>query len=164
MKRIEDVTLLYEISETLNEHLDLKKSLYTVLDILKVNVNRLNIRIKNPVFKWLIFFLIGVYGGFIQIGVGILMLIGIRQTFGFDWSKANFFKLWIILIYTIPTTIYFGYIGMIIWVPGIILAVGQLISAFFTGWLFTISERTRNSIPYVVLVMLLITAAKIVFF
>jgi Nif-specific regulatory protein len=34
MKRIEEVTLLYEISKALNEHLDLKKSLYQVLDIL----------------------------------------------------------------------------------------------------------------------------------
>jgi len=30
MKKIEETTLLYEISETLNEHLDLKKSLYMV--------------------------------------------------------------------------------------------------------------------------------------
>ena len=34
MKPIEEVTLLYEISKALNEHLDLKKSLYKVLDIL----------------------------------------------------------------------------------------------------------------------------------
>ncbi len=34
MKRIEEVTLLYEISEALNEHLDLKKALYKVLGIL----------------------------------------------------------------------------------------------------------------------------------
>ena len=34
MKKIEEVTLLYEISQTLNEHLDLRKSLYKVLDIL----------------------------------------------------------------------------------------------------------------------------------
>jgi Nif-specific regulatory protein len=41
MKRIEDVTLLYEISEALNEHLDLKKSLYKVLDILSNSMNML---------------------------------------------------------------------------------------------------------------------------
>ena len=35
MKRIEEVTLLYDISQALNEHLDLKKSLYKVLDILR---------------------------------------------------------------------------------------------------------------------------------
>ena len=34
MKKIEETTLLYEISKALNEHLELKKALYKVLDIL----------------------------------------------------------------------------------------------------------------------------------
>ncbi len=50
MKRIEDVTLLYEISKTLNEHLDLKKSLYKVLDILSDSMDMIRgtITILNP--------------------------------------------------------------------------------------------------------------------
>ena len=50
MKKIEDVTLLYEISEALNEHLDLKKSLYKVLDILSSSMNMLRgtITILHP--------------------------------------------------------------------------------------------------------------------
>ena len=50
MKTIEDVTLLYEISNALNEHLDLKKSLYKVLDILSSSLNmvRGTITILNP--------------------------------------------------------------------------------------------------------------------
>jgi len=39
MKKIEEITLLYEISEVLNKHLDLKKSLYSVLDILSSSMN-----------------------------------------------------------------------------------------------------------------------------
>ena len=39
MKKIEEITLLYEISEVLNKHLDLKKSLYSVLDILASSMN-----------------------------------------------------------------------------------------------------------------------------
>ena len=39
MKRIEEITLLYEISQALNEHLELKKSLYKVLDILSSSMN-----------------------------------------------------------------------------------------------------------------------------
>jgi Nif-specific regulatory protein len=39
MKRIEEITLLYEISLSLNEHLDLKRSLYKVLDILSSSMN-----------------------------------------------------------------------------------------------------------------------------
>ena len=50
MKKIENVTLLYEISEALNEHLDLKKSLYKVLDILSSSMNTLRgtITILHP--------------------------------------------------------------------------------------------------------------------
>ena len=50
MKRIEDVTLLYEISKTLNEQLKLKKSLYKVLDILSNSMDMIRgtITILNP--------------------------------------------------------------------------------------------------------------------
>jgi len=51
IKRIEEITLLYEISKALNEHLDLRKSLYKVLDILSSSMNmvRGTITILNPV-------------------------------------------------------------------------------------------------------------------
>jgi len=47
---IEQTTLLYEISTTLNEHLDLKKSLYKVLDILSTSVGMIRgtITILDP--------------------------------------------------------------------------------------------------------------------
>ena len=50
MKRIEDVTLLYEISKALYEQLNLKKSLYKVLDILSnsLSMARGTITILNP--------------------------------------------------------------------------------------------------------------------
>jgi len=51
IKKIEEITLLYEISKALNEHLDLRKSLYKVLDILSSSMNmvRGTITILNPV-------------------------------------------------------------------------------------------------------------------
>lgn len=50
MKKKEGTTLLYEISKALNEHLQLKKSLYTVLDILSNSMEmvRGTISILNP--------------------------------------------------------------------------------------------------------------------
>jgi len=50
MKRIEQVTLFYEISQSLNEHLDLKKALYKVLDILSSSMDmaRGTVSILNP--------------------------------------------------------------------------------------------------------------------
>jgi len=50
MRRIEDVALLYEISEALGEHMDLKKSLYRVLEILSNSLDMLRgtVTILNP--------------------------------------------------------------------------------------------------------------------
>ncbi|MDP7354872.1 MAG: sigma 54-interacting transcriptional regulator [Desulfobacterales bacterium] len=50
MQKKEETTLLYEISKALNEHLRLKKSLYTVLDILSNSMEmvRGTISILNP--------------------------------------------------------------------------------------------------------------------
>lgn len=49
-QEIEELKLLYEISDSLNEHLNLKKSLYKVLDILSSSMNmvRGTISILNP--------------------------------------------------------------------------------------------------------------------
>jgi Nif-specific regulatory protein len=51
MKKIEEITLLYEITKTLNVTLDLKKSLYKVLDILASSTGmvRGTVTILNPV-------------------------------------------------------------------------------------------------------------------
>ena len=39
MKSIEEISLLYEISEALNQHLDMKKSLIKVLSVLSESLN-----------------------------------------------------------------------------------------------------------------------------
>ena len=50
MKNIEELKLLYEISMALHESLDLKKSLYKVVDILAVSLGMIRgtITILNP--------------------------------------------------------------------------------------------------------------------
>ncbi|RTZ98760.1 MAG: sigma-54-dependent Fis family transcriptional regulator [Deltaproteobacteria bacterium] len=51
MKPIDEVTLLYDISEAIGEHLDLKKSLYRVLEILSASMEmtRGTICLRDPV-------------------------------------------------------------------------------------------------------------------
>ena len=52
-RSIEEISLLYEINEALNEHLDMKKSLYRVLTILAESLNliRGTVTILDPVTK-----------------------------------------------------------------------------------------------------------------
>ena len=51
MKKIEELTLLYEISQALNTHLELRRSLYQVLEILsdKMAMVRGTISLLHPV-------------------------------------------------------------------------------------------------------------------
>lgn len=139
--------------------------IYTVLELRGTLKNKTIIDLShlNPAVKIFIFFLIGLYGGFIQIGVGILMIIGIRAIYKEDWMKSNYIKLIIILVYTIPTTLLFAFADMIIWIPGIILALGQIMGAYISGWAISVSKRAAQLIPYFILLMLTITGLKIAF-
>lgn len=111
--------------------------------------------------EWIVFFLIGLYGGFLQIGVGILLLLGIRAFFRLSWTASNYFKLLIVLIYTVPTTIYFALVGMIEWQAGIFLALGQIIGAYGAARVFSLNAKLKAYIPYFVLGMLILTALRI---
>lgn len=107
------------------------------------------------------FFGIGFYGGFLQVGVGIILLIGLRAVDSLQWNIANYLKLVMVLVYTIPTTLYFIWVDMILWIPGLMLGGGQVIGAFLAGWLFSVNPGLKRSIPFVVLGMLVITALRL---
>ena len=118
---------------------------------------------NSTVAEVAVFFLIGLYGGFIQIGVGILLLLGIRAFFQLTWNESNYLKLLIVLIYTVPTTVYFAVVGMIRWEAGLFLAAGQIVGAYGAARMFSLNEQLKAFIPYFVLAMLVLTALKILF-
>jgi hypothetical protein len=83
--------------------------------------------------RWLqvaIFFAIGVYGGFIQAGVGIFLLAGLVLGAGYDLVRANAVKVLIILAFTIFALVVFVINGQVRWSVGLILAVGNMLGAW----------------------------------
>jgi uncharacterized membrane protein YfcA len=56
---------------------------------------------KPSVIQYIIFFFIGFYGGFIQMGVGIFLLAGLVMGCGHNLVKANAIKIFITLVFTI---------------------------------------------------------------
>ena len=140
----------------------LAMSIHIITALLKIEIFLLPKGLSNSV-KPAIFFCIGCYGGFIQIGVGIVLLLGLKAMYGLDWIQANYFKLLIILAYTIPTLLFFGYSGMVLWVTGGALALGQIIGAYLAGWGISINEKIAQGLPYIILIMLLVTGVKLVF-
>ncbi|GAB4281439.1 MAG: sulfite exporter TauE/SafE family protein [Marinilabiliales bacterium] len=85
---------------------------------------------KPGFLQILIFFLIGVYGGFIQAGVGFFLLAGLVLGAGLDIVKANAIKVLIILFYTPIALSVFIWYNQIDYKIGLILAVGNMIGAF----------------------------------
>ena len=138
-------------------------SVQTTLEIIgrtpalrRLKMSRLSMAAQLPLF-----FFIGFYGGLIQIGVGILLLLGLRSFLNLKWNESNYFKLLVVLIYTVPTLAYFIWVDMIEWKAGLVLAFGQIFGAYMAARVTSINLKLQSLIPYFVLVMLLLTAIRI---
>ncbi len=114
--------------------------------------------------KWLLFLVIGFYGGLIQIGVGLLMLAVISNFVTEEYRKANMLKLTIILIYTIPTTLYFIVGDQILWKAAILLAVGQFAGAYLAGFFIVVNKNVKFWSKLLTAVFSIVTLVKIWFF
>ncbi len=77
-----------------------------------------------------LFFLIGIYGGFIQAGVGIFLLAGLVLGAGLDLVRANAIKVLIIFIFTVPALLVFLINDQVNWGIGLILALGNMTGAW----------------------------------
>ena len=74
------------------------------------------------------FFFVGVYGGFIQAGVGFIVLT-ITSANGLDLIRGNAIKAPLVFLFTLVTVVLFTYSGMINWGMGLALAAGQVLGA-----------------------------------
>ncbi|NLE36251.1 MAG: sulfite exporter TauE/SafE family protein [Bacteroidales bacterium] len=77
-----------------------------------------------------IFFLIGIYGGFIQAGVGFFLLGGLVLGAGLGLTKANAHKVFIVAVMTTIALVVFIASDQIHYLYGIVLAAGQGVGAW----------------------------------
>ena len=113
---------------------------------------------KNKIIEFLIFFAIGAYGGFVQIGVGFMILAGCVLNGGLNIIKANAIKLFIVLCYTIISLAVFIYNDMINWHVGLTLAVGNMIGAIIASR-FAVAWGAKV-MRYIVLIVLFSVSMK----
>lgn len=86
---------------------------------------------QNPSWiQYLVFFGIGIYGGFIQAGVGIFLLAGLVLSVGYDLVKANAVKVLIVLLFTISALAVFVINDQVLWGIGLLQAIGNAVG----GW------------------------------
>jgi len=73
----------------------------------------------------------GFYGGFIQAGVGFIMMTILHRILGLDLVRVNMHKVFIVGIYTIAALAIFAIRGNVVWLPGCCLAAGNAIGGWF---------------------------------
>jgi uncharacterized membrane protein YfcA len=91
----------------------------------------------------MIFFGIGVYGGFIQAGVGIFLLSALVLFAGLNLNTSNAIKLICVAAFTIPALAIFIYKGQVAWLYGILMAVGQSAGAYLAAK-FAMNNKQAN--------------------
>jgi uncharacterized membrane protein YfcA len=74
---------------------------------------------------------VGFYGGFIQAGVGFLLMAALNRVLGLDLVRVNMHKVFIVGFFTLAALIIFAARGQVLWIPGLALAVGNSIG----GWI-----------------------------
>jgi len=117
------------------------------------------INAKPGVFQMIIFFFIGIYGGFIQAGVGFFLLAGLVLGAGLDLVRANALKVFIVLLYTPIALIIFILNDQVDYKLGLILAVGNMLGAF-VGAKATVSWGPKF-VRYILLFVVSISAIKL---
>lgn len=109
----------------------------------------------------LMFFVIGIYGGFIQAGVGVLLLSGLVLASGYSLNHANMIKLTIVLLMAIIALPVFMFNGQVDWGLGALMAVGQAIGAWAAA---NYATRVPNANLWVRRLLIVIVVISIIRF
>ncbi len=104
------------------------------------------LRRLSPWQSGLLFFLIGFYGGYIQMGIGILMLSVLVLMDRWSLRDANMIKLLLALVLALPAGLLYIQSGLVEWRPGFILAAGSMLGAWIGGRYMV---RIPKAQPYV---------------
>jgi len=106
-----------------------------------------------------IFFLIGIYGGFIQLGVGYFLLAGIVLSAGYELVKANAIKVLIVLLYTPFTILVFVMNNQINWTYGLIMTIGNVAGAFIASRMAV--KKGAAFVRWVIILVIILTSAHL---
>ena len=107
-------------------------------------------------FSWVMCFFLGVYGGFIQLGMGVFFLAVMVLWFNKDIRESNILKVFVVGVYTIFVLAIFVMNGMIDWKAGLFLAIGQALGGWVVGK-YAANNPQANKIAYYILIVVIVT-------
>jgi len=117
--------------------------------------------------KWLwlsfmVYFFIGMYGGFIQAGMGFMIILAGTLINRFNLAQANSIKALIVLILTIPTLYMFAVKGHVHWQAGFAIAIGTALGSWLTSrWSVKVNDKY---VRYIITLIIVSLAVKLWFY
>ena len=117
---------------------------------------------RNLVLGHLLMVGAGLWGGFIQIGVGFILMPILHRVLGLDLVRVNMHKVFIVLVYTLVALAVFASQLELLWWTGAALAVGNATG----GWLgaHTTIRRGETLIRRVLYVALTVFIIRLLLF
>jgi uncharacterized membrane protein YfcA len=117
---------------------------------------------KHLLIAMAVFFFIGIYGGFINAGIGFVILLFLQYFNGMSLVKANASKVTIVFVYTTAAVLMFAISDKIDWTYALFLALGNMVGAWISSRLAV--KKGDNYIRVFLVVMVSIMAVKLWFF
>ncbi len=99
--------------------------------------------------------IIGFYGGFIQMGMGIFFLIIMVLGAKFSLADANILKIAGVGLYTFLALVIFAFMGIVDWEAGLLIAVAQTFGGYL-GAVFASNNPNANKWAHRLLIVMVI--------
>lgn len=130
----------------------------------KVNVAELEERITGK-YLWIgmiAFFFIGIYGGFINAGIGFIIILFLHYVNRLSLVRTNATKVAVVFMYTLAALAVFALNDKVIWKVGLVLALGNGLGAWFSSRISV--DKGDGYIKIFLIGMVLVMAVKLWFF
>ncbi|MEY4886857.1 MAG: hypothetical protein RL767_328, partial [Bacteroidota bacterium] len=109
---------------------------------------------------WLTFFAIGLYGGFVQMGIGIMMLAALVLAQRWTLRDANVIKLILALVLALPATLVYLFMGDVVWSAALWLAVGSALGAWIGARYVVRIPAAQPAVRWVVMAAVVFGAGR----
>ncbi len=109
---------------------------------------------KIPLSAYFAMFGIGFYGGFIQVGVGFILMAALQRLMKLNLIYVNMHKVFIVFIYTIPAMLIFIFTKNVNWLLSLVLAAGNAAGAW---WAVKFSVKKGEKVIKIVLIVAVLT-------
>jgi uncharacterized membrane protein YfcA len=117
---------------------------------------------KHQLTGVILFFFIGIYGGFVQAGIGFMVIAVLSLVNNLSLVKSNYVKVFAAIVYTGASVVVFAWQGKIFWITGLILAIGHAMGGWYASrWSV---DKGEKWIKRVMIISIIGMAIKLWFF